>query len=113
MKIEYQYSRSTGRQPQVEEALRLATEAAGIESEIVYTEVQDSEDAKAKRCLGSPTIRVEGLDVEYGEREPEEFTSGTRYYNTPEGWKPYPHARLIANTIVEVMHRQERAAGKS
>ncbi|KAA0232189.1 hypothetical protein EDM76_10115, partial [bacterium] len=82
MKIEYQYSRATGRQPQVEEALKLAIEASGADAEIIYTEVQDSEDAKHKRCLGSPTIRVEGIDVEYGEREPEEFTSGTRYYNT-------------------------------
>ncbi|MCE7928899.1 MAG: hypothetical protein DYG91_10460 [Chloroflexi bacterium CFX7] len=112
MKIEYQYSRATGRQPRVEEALKLAIEASGADAEIIYTEVQDSEDAKHKRCLGSPTIRVEGIDVEYGEREPEEFTSGTRYYNTPEGWKPYPHVRLIANTIVEVAHRQGMA-GKS
>lgn len=108
MKIEYQYSRSSGRQSQVEEALKLAIEASGATAEIVYTEVQDSEDAKLKRCLGSPTIRVEGIDVEYGEREPEEFTSGTRYYNTPEGWKPFPHARLIANTIVEVQAREAK-----
>jgi hypothetical protein len=33
--------------------------------------------------------------------------AGTRYYYTSQGWKPYPHARLIANTILEL---QEKAA---
>ena len=64
-------------------------------------EVSSNEDATAKRFLGTPSIRVEGVDVEYGERAPEEVQLGTRYYNTPEGWKPYPHPRLIANAILE------------
>lgn len=110
MKIEFLYSRSAGRSPEAEEALRLALEATSAEVEVVYTEVDGSEDAKAKRFLGSPSIRVEGIDVEYGEREPDEYQSGTRYYNTPEGWKPYPNARLIANTILEALQR-EQAAG--
>lgn len=110
MKIEFLYSRATGRSPEAEEALRLALEATSADVELVYTEVEGSEDARNKRFLGSPSIRVAGIDVEYGEREPDEYQSGTRYYNTPEGWKPYPSARLIANTIVEAMHR-EQAAG--
>ncbi len=69
--------------------------------EVSYTEVSSNEDATAKRFLGTPSIRVEGVDVEYGERAPEEVQLGTRYYNTPEGWKPYPHPRLIANAILQ------------
>jgi hypothetical protein len=30
-----------------------------------------------------------------------------RYYNTPDGWKPYPHARLIANLIVEQQAKEK------
>jgi hypothetical protein len=105
MKIQFLFSRSTGRSQQAEDALREAIEATGVDSEIEYIEVQDSEDARAKKFLGSPSIRIDGVDVEYGEREPDEYQAGTRYYNTPEGWKPYPHARLIANTIVEAQHR--------
>jgi hypothetical protein len=110
MKIQFLYSRATGRGTEAEEALRLAVEATGITPEVEYIEVGDSEDAKRQRFLGSPTIRVEGVDVEYGEREPDEYQSGTRYYNTPEGWKPFPNARQIANTILEAQQRQE--AGK-
>ena len=56
--------------------------------------------------LGTPSIRVEGKDVEYGDRPPEEVQIGTRYYNTPEGWKPYPHTKLIANAILEAHNRK-------
>jgi hypothetical protein len=107
MKIEFLYSKSTGRSADAEEALRLALEAADPNIEVVYTEVDGMEDAKDKKFLGSPSIRVNGIDVEYGEREPDEYQAGTRYYNTPQGWKPFPHARLIANTILEQQNREK------
>ncbi len=90
---------------ETEENLRLAIEATAVEVEVTYTEVLSQEDATAKRFLGSPSIRVEGIDVEYGNRPPEEVQIGTRYYNSPEGWKPYPRARMIANAILEAHSR--------
>jgi hypothetical protein len=105
MKIDFLYSKTTGRAKEAEESLAQALEATGVQADVVYTEVTDSEDAKTKKFLGSPSIRVDGIDVEYGDREPDEYQAGTRYYNTPQGWKPYPHARLIANTILERMHK--------
>ena len=105
MKIDFLYSKSTGRSAEAEEALKMAIESTDPTIEVVYTEVNDSEDAKIKRFLGSPSIRVDGIDVEYGDREPDEYQAGTRYYNTPQGWKPYPHARLIANTILEMQQK--------
>jgi hypothetical protein len=76
--------------------------------EVTYVEVDGMEEARAKRFLGSPSIRVNGIDVEYGEREPDEYQSGTRYYNTPQGWKPYPHARPIASAIIEQQAKERR-----
>jgi hypothetical protein len=108
MKIEFLYSKSTGRSEKAEEALKMAIESTDPTIEVAYTEVYDSEDARAKRFLGSPSIRVDGIDVEYGEREPDEYQAGTRYYNTPDGWKPYPHARLIANTILEMQAKAKK-----
>lgn len=109
LQIEFLYARSIGKSPEAEDALRLALEATDVECEVTYTEVDGMEDARNKRFLGSPSIRVGGIDVEYGEREPDEYQAGMRYYNTPEGWKPFPHARLIANAILEVAKRQEQA----
>lgn len=108
MKIEFLYSKSTGRTAEAEEALRLALEATDPNIEVVYTEVDGMEDAKTKRFLGSPSIRVDGIDVEYGDREPDEYQAGVRYYNTPQGWKPFPHARLIANTIIEMQEKAKK-----
>lgn len=108
MRIDFLYSKSTGRGAEAEEALRLALEATDPRIEVVYTEVDGSEEAKLKKFLGSPSIRVNGIDVEYGEREPDEYQAGTRYYNTPQGWKPFPHARLIANTILEQQAKEPK-----
>lgn len=108
LKIEFLYSPTTGRQPEAEEAMRLAIEATGVQADIEYVEVNGAEEARSLRFLGSPSIRVNGVDVEYGDRPPEEYHSGTRYYNSLEGWKPYPHARLIANTILE--HHEAESA---
>ncbi len=108
MKIDFMYSKATGRTAEAEEALRLALEATDPTIEVVYTEVEGMEEAKTKRFLGSPSIRVNGIDVEYGDREPDEYQAGTRYYNTPQGWKPFPHARLIANTILEMQAKEAK-----
>ena len=109
LRIDFMYSKTTGRGKEAEEALAQAIEATEADAEIVYTEVTDSEDAKTRKFLGSPSIRVNGVDVEYGEREPDEYQAGTRYYNSPAGWKPFPHAKMIANMIIEV---QQRLAAK-
>ncbi|MFQ5381039.1 MAG: hypothetical protein ACE5EF_05395 [Dehalococcoidia bacterium] len=101
MRIEFMYSRATGIGEEADEAMKQAIEATGVDAEVVYSEINDNEEAKERRFLGSPSIRVDGLDVEYGEREPQEYTSGARFYNTLEGWKPFPHAKMIANMIIE------------
>ncbi len=112
MKIEFLFSPPNGRTAEAEEALRLALEATGVEAEITYTEVVGGEDARDKKFLGNPSIRVNGIDVEYGDREPDEYQAGMRYYNSPEGWKPFPHARMIANTILEQVEREKaKSAG--
>ena len=108
MKIEFMYSKATGRGAEAEEALKMAIESTDPTAEVIYTEVDGMEDAKDKKFLGSPSIRVNGIDVEYGDREPDEYQAGTRYYNTPQGWKPFPHARLIANTILEQQEKLKK-----
>ena len=101
IEIEFLYAKGSEKGEAAEEALRMAIEATAAEANVTYTEVESGEDAKVKKFLGTPSIRVNGIDVEYGDRPPEEYQMGTRYYNTPDGWKPHPHARLIANTILE------------
>ncbi len=79
-----------------------AMREAGVDGAPEVVEVNSFEDAKLVRSFGSPTIRVEGIEIEYWEREPEEFTSGCRYYSSPEGWKPLPHKGLIVGALERV-----------
>ena len=104
VEVEYLYSSKTGKAGPASENLDLAIEATGIPVNIIYTEIADIEEAIQKSFLGTPSIRVEGKDVEYGDRPPEEVQTGTRFYNTPEGWKPYPHTKLIPNAILEAQN---------
>ncbi len=80
--------------------LREALDESGLNDvQIDETTIRDDEDAIKIKCLGSPTIRINGLDVEYREREPDETTAGVRYYNTPAGWKSVPEKGIILRAI--------------
>ncbi len=88
--------------PHAEEAQRIVTEAmheAGLEGGPEVLFITGYEDAKEVRAFGSPTIRVDGIEIEYWDREPEEFTAGCRYYNTSEGWVALPHKGLVLKAI--------------
>lgn len=103
MKIEYYYTKATGIVPGTQAVIQEAINEAGISEAIQYIEVFDDADAHAKRCLGSPTIRVNGLDVEFQEREPPEYQAGTRFYGAFDGWKPNPSSDQILRLIQEQM----------
>jgi hypothetical protein len=72
---------------------------SGVEAEVEEVVTANFEDAKNVRSLGSPTVRIDGVDIEYGTNEPQEFTSECRYYNTTEGWTPVPPRHLILGAI--------------
>lgn len=101
MKIAIYYSNATGLRPEFEETVREAVDATGVSAEIETIEIHSYEDAKAVRFMGSPTFRVNGIDVEYGPMEPPEYTTGSRLYNSADGWVSHPSARRIANAILE------------
>jgi hypothetical protein len=83
-----------------------ALAAAGVDaSGIDVVRVTSDEEAIRHRCLGSPTIRVEGFDVEYAEREPPERTAGARFYSTPAGWQRLPEQGMILFAINEAKLR--------
>lgn len=100
--------------PQMEQARALVdaaiAEAGETEAEVVVVPVDSAEDARTKKSFGTPTVRVDGLDVEYAEREPEEYSAGGRYYATPDGWKLLPAQGMITRSIQAARARNERAA---
>ncbi|MBG93062.1 MAG: DUF2703 domain-containing protein [Chloroflexi bacterium] len=92
----------------IRQLLQEAIAEAGVSSTTVdETIIRSDEEAIAIKCLGSPTIRINGLDIEYREREPEETTAGVRYYNTPAGWKSIPEKGLIIRALERALADEE------
>jgi hypothetical protein len=85
---------------EVRALLREALAEVGLgDVQVEETIIRGDEEAIPIKCLGSPTIRVNGFDVEYQEREPDETSAGVRYYNTPAGWKSVPEKGMILRAL--------------
>jgi len=69
---------------------RLATDA-----EIVPRRVETDEEAQRLRFLGSPTVRVDGRDVEPGVNVRDDFALKCRLYRTQEGLTGAPAEELL------------------
>lgn len=100
LQVELYVGRGCGHQEEarriVDEAL---AEAGSSDVDVRVIQVDSPEDARARKMLGSPTVRVNGVDIEYGEREPDETSAGCRYYATPDGWKPLPARSMIVRAL--------------
>ena len=76
-------------QPALALVERLVSELE-LEASIHRVEVTDLEQAEAHRFLGSPTIRVNGRDIEPGAGERTGYTLACRIYRTAAGVKGEP-----------------------
>ncbi len=109
MRIEAYVTRSCSHQDATRQIIDEAmAEANAADAEVSIIEVDSPEEARQKKVFGSPTVRVNGVDVEYGEREPEETSAGCRYYSTPDGWKPVPQRGLIVRALTVARGREQK-----
>ncbi len=100
MRIEVYVGRGCSHVERTREVVNEAlAEAGATGAEVAFVQLDSPEEARARRMLGSPTIRVNGIDVEYGDREPDETTTGCRFFATPDGWQPVPARGMIVRTI--------------
>jgi hypothetical protein len=61
--------------------------------------IRSVEEAEAQRFLGSPTLRVDGHDVEPGAAERTDFGMKCRIYATGDGLRPTPADVAIAAAL--------------
>ena len=71
----------------------------GIEASIETIEVPDLETGERVRFPGSPTIRIDGNDVEPGYEETGDFTPRCRVYFTPNGYKGVPEREWVESAV--------------
>ena len=63
------------------ETVQSAANEAGVDVEIRLVRVESADDAERQRFLGSPTIRVDGRDVEDGAGLRRDYALGCRVYS--------------------------------
>lgn len=72
----------------------------GLEPEIRMVELRDAEGAERLRFLGSPTIRVNGHDVEPGADPRDQFMLACRVYRLESGLAGLPDERWVREAFV-------------
>jgi hypothetical protein len=72
-----------------------------IEPEIRLVEVADADAAVELRFLGSPTVRVNGVDVEPGAEERRDFALSCRIYRSECGVAERPEERWVREALNE------------
>lgn len=101
MKVEVLYiAECPNHTPAVEQA-RAALRAVGVPAIVEEVEVRTNDDAQAWGFLGSPTVRVNGLDVEPEARGVEHFGVGCRSYQENGRRSGLPSRDLIQRALQE------------
>ena len=77
--------------------LKSALQLEGIEADVTLVNVQDEADAIRLEFLGSPSIRVNGVELWTEEREA--FALSCRVYPTPEGIKGWPTVEMLREKL--------------
>lgn len=74
-------------------------ERAGVGASIELTRVESPDEAERVRFLGSPTLRVDGEDVDPGAGARTDFGLKCRLFATPEGLRGLPPDDWILDAL--------------
>jgi hypothetical protein len=77
----------------------------GIAAEIRSTLIGDQADAEQARFAGSPTVRVDGRDVEPGSEPPMEIVVGCRLYRLEHRFAGQPADAWVREGLLRAVGR--------
>jgi hypothetical protein len=103
MKIELLWFEGCPNHEGAEAMVRDVLTRHGAHAEIVRVEVPDLETGNRVTFPGSPTIRVNGVDVEPGWEPCEDCTPRCRVYFTPTGFKGLPEREWVEAAVLAAM----------
>ena len=73
--------------------------ADAADARMVRRRVETSDEAEAQRFLGSPTVRVDGVDVEPGAEQRDDYGLKCRLYQTADGLAGVPDEAWIRDAL--------------
>ena len=79
--------------------LRELLESSGAGADIELVRVEDPVAAERERFLGSPTVRVDGEDVEPGAADRTDFGLKCRLFSTPDGLRGAPADEWVLDAL--------------
>jgi hypothetical protein len=80
MRIEILYFEGCPNHRPTVELVRQSVDESGLAAQLEEVEVRDDADARRLRFLGSPTVRVDGVDVEPDVGARRDYAIGCRVY---------------------------------
>lgn len=82
------------------ENLKLALEELGMEEDVEMINIETNEMAQRYHFIGSPTIRIDGKDIDH-RAEGAKVTGykGCRIYQTEQGLKGAPSVEMIKKVL--------------
>ena len=90
--------------PHAQPAVDLVTEIVsqrGDDADVIRLDVHDAAEAHELCFLGSPSIRIDGRDVEPGAAERTDYSYGCRVYRTSQGQSGLPSEDWIRALLAD------------
>ena len=100
MKVELYYFDGCPSYKQAVDNLRKALRLEGFSEDIAMVPVESDADAQAKRFIGSPTIRIDGVDVEGSDAEEKGYSYACRVYGNNGETAGWPSVEKIRGALV-------------
>jgi hypothetical protein len=107
MTIEVLYFDGCPNHERLLEHLPRLLEREGVTAPIALVHVQDDDQAQHERFLGSPTIRVNGRDIDPGAADRTDYGLKCRIYQTPVGLAGVPPDEWILDALAD--HKENEA----
>ena len=80
--------------------LQAILEEKGLKAEVVRIEIRTDQDARQWDFCGSPTIRINGIDIDPNGAQGQRIGLNCRIYHTPDGRvSPLPSEEMILKAI--------------
>lgn len=83
--------------------LHTALKSDGLDTSVELVQVMDNEDAARRKFLGSPSFRINGIDL--WEEERDVYSLSCRVYATSEGMKGSPSVAMLQKRISQMIDR--------
>lgn len=97
--IEFLYFDGCPSYKRAEELLDEALRETNVEARVDKKTIESDEMAVAERFLGSPTIRINGVDVYPPARDSADYALKCRLYRTDQGFLGWPTKEMLIEAI--------------